>query len=307
MKGKRPQPWLIYALTTMMFWGFWGAFTNVPAQNGFPDTLIYCVWALTMLVPTVFILKRSKARIQLDKKSLLYGFIVGFLGAGGQMVLFYSLTIGPAYLIFPIISLSPVVTIVLSFFLLRERTGWMGAIGILLAMIALPLFEYSENNPDNDNGTLWFILSIIILIAWGVQAFFLKLANRTMQVSSIFFYMAIAGIDLIPVAIYMTDFSQEINWGINGPFLAAGIQILNSVGVLCLVYAFRTGKAIVVSPLTNAGAPLITTVISMLFLGLVPGWAKITGILFAVTATFLLALDSEKVDGGNNDFNQPLK
>ena len=37
------------------------------------------------------------------------------------------------------------------------------------------------------------------------------------------------------------------------------IQILNAVGALTLVYAFRYGKAIVVSPLINAGAPLLTT------------------------------------------------
>ena len=53
----------------------------------------------------------------------------------------------------------------------------------------------------------------------------------------------------------MTDFSQPINYGRGGPWLAAATQILNAVGALTLVYAFRYGKAIVVSPLTNAGAP----------------------------------------------------
>ena len=52
---------------------------------------------------------------------------IGLLGAGGQMVLFYALTMGPAYLIFPIISLSPVITIAMSFALLGERTGKLGA------------------------------------------------------------------------------------------------------------------------------------------------------------------------------------
>ena len=59
------------------------------------------------------------------------------------MVLFYAVTIGPAYLIFPVISLSPVVTIALSYLLLGERTNIVGAAGIVLALLALPLFDFS--------------------------------------------------------------------------------------------------------------------------------------------------------------------
>ena len=65
----------------------------------------------------------------------------------------------------------------------------------------------------------------------------------------------------------MTDFTQPVNWGADGPYLAAAIQLLNAIGALTLVYAFRYGQAIVVSPLTNAGAPLMTAVISLLVVG----------------------------------------
>ena len=54
MKGK---PWLKYALITTVFWGVWGAFSGVPAQNGFPETLTYCVWALTMIPPALYALR----------------------------------------------------------------------------------------------------------------------------------------------------------------------------------------------------------------------------------------------------------
>ena len=46
------------------------------------------------------------------------------------------------------------------------------------------------------------------------------------------------------------------------------IQILNAVGALMIVYAFRYGKAIIVSPLTNAVAPVITIIISLSFIRL---------------------------------------
>lgn len=289
------KPWLLYALITTTFWGIWGAFTGVPSNNGFPDTLIYCVWALTMIAPALFVLKRVHWKLQTDKKSVINGLIIGLLGAGGQMILFYAVTIGPTYLIFPIISLSPVITIVLSFLFLKERTGKIGSIGIILALLALPLFEYSggDDQTGTESGFLWFILAILVLSAWGIQAYFMKFANRTMSAESIFFYMMISGIGLMPVALYMTDFSQPINWGADGPYLAAAIQILNAIGALTLVYAFRFGKAMVVSPLTNAGAPLITSIISMIVLGVLPGNYKIAGIVLAIIAAFMLAIEPD--------------
>jgi drug/metabolite transporter (DMT)-like permease len=290
----RGRLWLGYALITMIFWGVWGAFAGISAQNGFPETLVYCVWALTMIPPALVALKLINWKLEYDSRSIILGSIIGFLGAGGQMVLFYALTIGPSYLIFPVISLSPIVTIALSYVLLKERTGLLGAIGILLALLALPMFNYSEPGESGDFGAAWFVLALIVLIAWGLQAYFMKLSNKTMHAESIFFYMMVTGILLIPVALYMTEFSQNINWDADGPPLAAAIQILNSLGALCLVFAFRYGKAIVVSPMTNAGAPLITAIIALVILGLIPSTITIIGIVLALMAAFLLAIEPEE-------------
>lgn len=287
----RSRLWLVFAIVTTVFWGVWGAFTGLPTENGFPETLVYCVWAVTMIPPAIIALKLVDWKLNRDKKSILYGCLIGILGAGGQMVLFHAVTEGPSYLIFPIISLSPMVTIVLSYTFLKERTGILGTVGIVLALLALPLFDYSNGSETTDYGFLWFILAVIVLLAWGLQAYFMKFANESMSAESIFFYMTLTGLFLIPIALYMTDFSKPINYGADGPLLAAGIQILNSIGALCLVYAFRYGKAMVVSPMTNAGAPLITAVISMIVLGFVPGTFKIIGIVLAVLAAFFLAFD----------------
>jgi uncharacterized membrane protein len=224
---------------------------------------------------------------------MIYGGLIGLLGAGGQMLLFHAVRTGPAYLIFPVISLSPVVTVALSVVLLHERTGKLGTLGILLALCSLPLFDYSGSASAGAYGELWFLPALGVLAAWGVQAFFMKLANATMDAESIFFYMTVWGLLLIPVALAMTDFSVPINWGADGPYLAAATQILNSIGALTLVYAFRYGKAIVVSPLTNAGAPLITAVLSILLLGTAPTPTKLVGIALALVAAVCLAIEPE--------------
>jgi drug/metabolite transporter (DMT)-like permease len=190
--------------------------------------------------------------------------------------------------------LSPVVTIALSVGWLRERVSWVGWLGIALALCALPLFDYAPGEGFFGHGIVWFVCALVVLVAWGVQAFFIKLANRTMSAESIFFYMTLTGLMLIPLALYMTDFSHPVNYGLGGPGLAAATQILNAVGALTLVYAFRYGKAIVVSPLTNAGAPLITALLSLALLGVVPQTLKLVGVALAFAAAALLAIEPEE-------------
>lgn len=296
MKSKL---WLIFALVTTLFWGVWGAFIEITEQAGFPATLGYVVWSLTMIPPALVALKVNNWNIEYDKKSILLGSAIGFLGAGGQLILFHGLGIGPAYIIFPIIALSPVVTVLLSIIILKEQTRLKGWIGIFLALIAIPLLSYQPPGNAAADGYLWLILALAVFFAWGIQGFFMKFANKTMAAESIFFYMAITGLLLSPIAIMMTDFSQDINWGFKGPYLAGMIQILNSIGALCLVYAYRYGKAIVVSPLTNAIAPVITIIISLLLYAVFPHTITLIGMLFAITAAFLLAVveeSTEKVD-----------
>ena len=283
--------WLVHALVTTLLWGVWGALAGLPGEHGVPETINYVVWALTMIAPAAFVLARGGKRLQRDPRSLALGLAIGLLGAGGQLILFHAVRIGPPYLIFPIISLSPAITIALSLGLLKERTGRLGALGIALALLSLPLFDY---RPDGASAYgLWFLLSLAILVAWGVQAYVIKLANYTMDPGSIFFYMMLSGLLLVPAALAMTDFAQPVNTGLDGVGLAAVIQVLNAIGALTLVFAFRYGKAIIVAPLVNAGAPLLTAMLSMILLGVVPGPMKIAGIALALTAALLLALQPD--------------
>jgi drug/metabolite transporter (DMT)-like permease len=290
------RAWLLNALVTVVLWGVWGAFSGLSPEHGFPDTLVYCVWALTMIPPAIVVLRMAGWKLDRSPRAIAYGAAVGLLGAGGQMILFYAVTRGPAYLIFPIISLSPVVTIALSFLFMGERTGKLGIFGIALALLALPTFDFAPGGSGMGDSAAWLVPALLIMLCWGVQAYFMKSANHIMSAESIFFYMMLTGLLLIPVAGAMTDFSKPINLGADGPWLAAGIQVLNAIGALTLVFAFRYGKAIIVAPLTNAGAPLATALISLTVLGVVPGTLKIIGIVLAIAASLLLAIEPDATD-----------
>ncbi|MET0307453.1 MAG: DMT family transporter [Sphingomonas sp.] len=304
--ARAGRTWLVHALITVVLWGVWGAFSDQSPKHGFPDTLVYCVWALTMIPPAFIALKLGGGKLERSPRAIAYGMAVGLLGAGGQMVLFYAVTRGPAYLIFPIISLSPLVTIVMSYLLLGERTGKLGLVGIALALIALPIFNYAPADGTAASGSTWFVLALIVMLCWGVQAYFMKSANNYMSAEGIFFYMMVAGLLLIPVAWALTDRSHAVNWGWDGPALAAGIQVLNAIGALTLVFAFRYGKAIIVAPLSNAGAPLATAVISLIALGVMPDTLKIVGLVLALLASLLLAIEPDAAGDAPESDAEPV-
>ncbi|MEP7259472.1 MAG: hypothetical protein ABI687_13815, partial [Flavitalea sp.] len=87
----------------------WRAFIELPEKNGFPPTLGYVVWALTMVPAAIYALKLQNWTLQKDKRTILLGMIVGLLGAVGQLVLFFAIRIAPTYLVFPVIALTPLV------------------------------------------------------------------------------------------------------------------------------------------------------------------------------------------------------
>ena len=291
--ATRSKLWLIFALITTSSWGLWGALIEIPEKAGFPATLGYSVWALTMIPPALIALRLISWKLDTHPRSVWFGLVIGFLGAGGQLILFQALRMGPAYLVFPFISLSPVVTILMSYGLLKERASRLGWLGIALALLAIPLLSYQEPGSSVADGYFWMLLALLVFLAWGVQAYYMKVANQTMRAESIFFYMMATAIILLPMALLMTDFSQPINWGFKGPYLAAMIQVLNSIGALCLVYAFRYGRAIIVSPMTNAIAPVITVVISLALYRVMPHAVVLSGMALALAAAFLMAIEEE--------------
>jgi drug/metabolite transporter (DMT)-like permease len=294
---KSQKLWLLFAFITTAFWGIWGAFIEVPEKAGFPATLGYSVWPLTMIPGAIFALSLIKWKLDTSLKPVLLALLCGAMGCGGQLLLFQALRTGPAYLVFPFISLSPVITILLSYWFLKERATSRCWIGIVLALFAIMLLSYLKPDDSIVKGYTWLIFSLLVALMWGVQAYLLRFTNNIMKAESIVFYTTVTALLLIPVALFMTDFSQEINWGFKGPYLAVLIQLLNVIGFLCLVYAFRFGKAIIVSPMVNAVAPVITVVISLIIYQVIPHPIVIIGMVFASTAAFLMAIEPDEKSG----------
>lgn len=293
---KSSKNWVGYVIISVIFSGVWGAFIEIPEKNGFPSTLGYIVWALTMIPASLIALWVNKWKLEFNKTSIIYGSLIGFLGAAGQLILFLVLKSAPAYLVFPILALTPLVTILLSVIFLKEKASRIGWVGIFTAIVALLLLSYQPPSNHEKIGYTWILLTILVLVGWGTQGFIMRFANASMKAESIFFYMMITALMLIPIALWMTDFSQPINWGFDGPYLAGVIQILNSFGSLFLVYAFRYGKAIIVAPMATALSPVLTVVISLVIYAVLPHPVIISGILLAVFAALLMGMEDSQKD-----------
>jgi drug/metabolite transporter (DMT)-like permease len=283
--------WPIYVIIHVLFIGVWGAVIEIPEKNGFPPTLGYIVWALTMIPAALAALKLKGWKLDFNRKAVFWGSAVGLLGAGGQLVLFFTLRIAPAYLVFPILSLTPVVTILLAVVLLHEKTGKKGWIGIALALISIFMLSYQPAGAVQTSGYSWLLFTAVPLLAWGAQGCIMRFANEIMSAESLYFYMMVSSIVLIPLALYMTDFDQPIEWGLGGPYLSAALQSLNAFGALCLVYAFRYGKAIIIAPITTALSPVLTVTLSLALYQTIPHPVIIAGISLTIVAALLMGFE----------------
>lgn len=289
MSWIKNHKWLVFALVTTLTWGVWGEFSELIQQEGFPASMVYIVWAFSMLPCAVVALWLGGWKLDYSWKSLLLGMSVGLLGAGGQLVLFEALRFGPAYIVFPFVSMSPIVTIALSLFLLRERANRIQTFGIAVALLAIFFLSWQDGSDSNVSGYVWLVLATIVFVAWGVQGYIMKFANGSMRAESIFFYMAVTGIMLVPVALTMVDIDTSViapALYIKGFFT----QMLNSVGALTLVYAYRYGKAIIVSPMQGL-APLITMVLSLILYAVFPSAILLTGLVLATIALIALSIE----------------
>ena len=287
------RSWIPYAALLVVFWGVWGAFSSLPTeQYGYPDEMVYIIWSITMLIPAYFIL-RSERTFDRRPIAAFYGLLIGLTGAGGQLVLFKALTMGPAYLIFPIVALSPGITVLMATFLLRERLLMLTKVGIVLALIALVCFNISGDTGDATVGP-WLILALLITLAWGVQAYYMrKAATVGVTDGTTFGYMAISGLLLVPVAFMMMGgLPGGVPW--QAPTLTFGTQLLNAVGALFLVMALSRGKASIVAPTTNALAPVLTVLISLAVYQTLPTIYGTLGIVLAIVGSTLMVYGDEK-------------
>ena len=108
-----------------------------------------------------------------------------------------------------------------------------------------------------------------------------------------FGWMTISGLLMIPFAFWMMT-APATGYPWQAPALTAVTQVLNAVGALFLVMALSRGKAVIVAPCTNALAPVLTIVLSLLFAATLPTLYSTIGIVLALVGSTLMVYSEEK-------------
>jgi drug/metabolite transporter (DMT)-like permease len=130
-----------------------------------------------------------------------------------------------------------------------------------------------------------------------------KAANAGVNDATTFAWMTVSGLLLVPVAwIMMGEFPTNAPW--QAPALTLGTQLLNAVGALFLVMALSRGKATIVAPVTNALAPVLTSVLSLIVYRTTPSIYGLIGIVLAIGGSTLMVYADEST-GDNSPAASP--
>jgi transporter family protein len=134
--------WLVYSLLTIALWGVWATISKAIADdiNAYTNQVLFAVG----IVPVMLVVYRSP-RLKGGKnrkRGIFFAFITGILGGAGNITFFKSLMVGgKASVVVPATSLSPVITVLMGFFILKEKLTASQKIGLVLAIIAIYLLS----------------------------------------------------------------------------------------------------------------------------------------------------------------------
>jgi transporter family protein len=141
LKRKFPA-WLVYSILTVLLWGIWGAISKAISDDidAYTNQVLFGVGMAPLLLLVAFS-PRLKGGAQ-RRRGILYAFITGILGGTGNIAFFKSLMVGgKASVVVPATSLSPVITVLMGYFVLKERLTSVQKAGFVLAMAAIYLLS----------------------------------------------------------------------------------------------------------------------------------------------------------------------
>jgi bacterial/archaeal transporter family protein len=134
--------WLIYSLLTLVLWGVWGVTSKIISNdiNAYTNQ-VYFVIGLVPLLPLVIFSPRMKGGIH-RKRGIFFAFVTGILGGAGNIAFFKSLMSGgEASIVVPATGLSPIVTVLMGYFLLKEKLTGLQKAGVVLSLVAIFLLS----------------------------------------------------------------------------------------------------------------------------------------------------------------------
>ncbi len=272
---------ILKALFTVSMWG--GSFiaTKIAVQQISPVALIWLRFGIGVVILALVVVQRRQLRLP-AARDLGYFALLGFLGITFHQALqAYGLVTAQASTTAWIVATIPVFTALLGWLVLKEKLGWVKALGIGLAAGGVLLVVSHGNLAGIFDGSFGTPGDVLILISAPNWAVFSVLSRR--------------GLRQHPPA-WMMLWVMGIGWLLSNPMLLAGgglagLGQLNPAGWLAVLFlgVICSGvgyifwyDALAVLPATQVGAfiylePLVTVVVAALMLGEPVTWASLVG------------------------------
>ncbi|MFN7181107.1 MAG: EamA family transporter [Planctomycetota bacterium] len=127
------------SLIAFLIWGLWGFFPKLATKYIDPKSaLIYSI--LGSCIIGFIILLQGGFKIATNLKGIIFSVLTGIAGASGAIFFLKAISKGKASVVVTITALYPLVTILLSFTLLKESLTLKELLGIVFALVAMIFF-----------------------------------------------------------------------------------------------------------------------------------------------------------------------
>jgi len=137
---KKMEIWFIFSILALLVWGLWGFFPKLALMNMDAKSVSFYE-VIGCIIFGIILLFIINFKIQTNPSGIIFGILTGFTALLGGLFLLYALSAGSKISVaIMITALYPIITILLSFFILHETITVKQGIGIIFALIAVVLF-----------------------------------------------------------------------------------------------------------------------------------------------------------------------
>lgn len=133
MKG-----WLVFSVLSLLLWGLWGFLAKLATGYVGPKS-VFIYAGVGVVSMGLFAVSVMGFRPEPVLKGAVLGILTGVAGTSGALFFFLAMSRGKASVVVTMTALYPLITIILSFIILREHITLKQGFGLLFALAAMLL------------------------------------------------------------------------------------------------------------------------------------------------------------------------
>jgi drug/metabolite transporter (DMT)-like permease len=286
--------WLIYCTAPMLIWAIWSLVSPI-ASSDLSGSMVQILSSAGLLPFAVLLLFSKNLRKTTSlRKGLALALTTGVTAGLGNVMLYDALGLnGPVSLVFPIISLAPLIPVLAAPFLFKEKIRGIQAFGIAVALAAIVLLNMTPSSAATTGSfslfSSWMLYTLLSLVIFGIT--FITQKGATYFISDELSTIAYTvGFILLDVVLVLSDHSLSWKIPAKAGWVSVFIGVLMGVGTLTLFAAYRYGKASIVTPFSQL-YPIITVLAGVQFYHETMDLRRGIGIVAALAAGIILSLE----------------